>query len=178
MLTCYSPVRRSSTPKGLSARLACVKHAASVRPEPGSNSPLNVYRQTAGTIRRPAVRGADTLEMPLRTGEPDLEAIVASVVWSCSVTGPAPDGVFACALAFSTLLSSQGADAHHQRPLKISSGATLRTYPNNQGLSTKFEEPTYFVTRRAPSIPSHRRAGSPERTTWESVLLGPHQRFA
>jgi hypothetical protein len=38
-LTCYSPVRRSSTPKGLSARLACVKHAASVRPEPGSNSP-------------------------------------------------------------------------------------------------------------------------------------------
>ena len=39
--TCYSPVRRSSThPKaGLTARLACVKHAASVRPEPGSNSP-------------------------------------------------------------------------------------------------------------------------------------------
>ncbi len=34
LLTCYSPVRRSSTPKGLSARLACVKHAASVRPEP------------------------------------------------------------------------------------------------------------------------------------------------
>ena len=27
--------------KGLTARLACVKHAASVRPEPGSNSPLN-----------------------------------------------------------------------------------------------------------------------------------------
>ncbi|MCK2221447.1 hypothetical protein MF672_047730 [Actinomadura sp. ATCC 31491] len=41
LLTCYSPVRRSSTPKGLSARLACVKHAASVRPEPGSNSPNN-----------------------------------------------------------------------------------------------------------------------------------------
>src|SRR4029450_9390445 len=29
----------TSPPKGLSARLACVKHAASVRPEPGSNSP-------------------------------------------------------------------------------------------------------------------------------------------
>ena len=42
MLTCYSPVRRSSTPKGLSARLACVKHAASVRPEPGSNSPTKI----------------------------------------------------------------------------------------------------------------------------------------
>jgi hypothetical protein len=25
------------------ARLACIKHAASVRPEPGSNSPLNLY---------------------------------------------------------------------------------------------------------------------------------------
>ncbi len=37
--TCYSPVRHSSTPKGLSVRLACVKHAASVRPEPESNSP-------------------------------------------------------------------------------------------------------------------------------------------
>jgi hypothetical protein len=43
--TCYSPVRRSCTPKGLTARLACVKHAASVRPEPGSNSPSNAYRQ-------------------------------------------------------------------------------------------------------------------------------------
>ncbi len=31
--------------RGLSARLACVKHAASVRPEPGSNSPLDVYEQ-------------------------------------------------------------------------------------------------------------------------------------
>ena len=46
LLTCYSPVRRSSTPKGLSARLACVKHAASVRPEPGSNSPLKSSCQT------------------------------------------------------------------------------------------------------------------------------------
>src|SRR5690606_23903257 len=40
--TCYSPVRHSSTPpqgQSFSVRLACVKHAASVRPEPGSNSP-------------------------------------------------------------------------------------------------------------------------------------------
>src|SRR5262245_45029308 len=44
LLTCYSPVRRSSTPKGLSARLACVKHAASVRPEPGSNSPTKTWK--------------------------------------------------------------------------------------------------------------------------------------
>src|SRR3954465_11432660 len=31
--------------KGLSARLACVKHAASVRPEPGSNSPSKTLTQ-------------------------------------------------------------------------------------------------------------------------------------
>ena len=30
--------------RGLSVRLACVKHAASVRPEPGSNSPLKKNR--------------------------------------------------------------------------------------------------------------------------------------
>ena len=46
--TCYSPVRHSSTPTkggGLSVRLACVKHAASVRPEPGSNSPQKNFRK-------------------------------------------------------------------------------------------------------------------------------------
>ena len=39
--TCYSPVRHSCTPasRSLTVRLACVKHAASVRPEPGSNPP-------------------------------------------------------------------------------------------------------------------------------------------
>ena len=46
-LTCYSPVRHSSTSAstGLSVRLACVKHAASVHPEPGSNSPQKGQNQ-------------------------------------------------------------------------------------------------------------------------------------
>ena len=81
LLTCYSPVRRSSTPKGLSARLACVKHAASVRPEPGSNSPLNVYMQTARTLRRSAVRAADK-EVSRPAGEPAIETILATVCGS------------------------------------------------------------------------------------------------
>ena len=34
----YSPVRHSTHPKSFLVRLACVKHAASVRSEPGSNS--------------------------------------------------------------------------------------------------------------------------------------------
>ena len=42
--TCYSPVRRSPARKAsfpsAAPRLACVKPAASVHPEPGSNSPL------------------------------------------------------------------------------------------------------------------------------------------
>ena len=68
--TCYSPVRRSCTPKGLTARLACVKHAASVRPEPGSNSPTKTVRretlsqQNNCTQRKPPpqkkVRGQST----------------------------------------------------------------------------------------------------------------------
>ena len=39
--TCYSPVRHSY-PK-ISVRLACIRHAASVHPEPGSNSPFDLY---------------------------------------------------------------------------------------------------------------------------------------
>ena len=39
--TCYSPVRHShpQTNPRVTVRLACVRHAASVHPEPGSNSP-------------------------------------------------------------------------------------------------------------------------------------------
>ena len=44
--TCYSPVRRSPAESAstlpAAPRLACVKPAASVHPEPGSNSPLLV----------------------------------------------------------------------------------------------------------------------------------------
>ena len=36
--TRYAPVRRSLFPKEYTPRLACVKPAASVHPEPGSNS--------------------------------------------------------------------------------------------------------------------------------------------
>src|SRR6476620_9123139 len=50
--------------KGLSARLACVKHAASVRPEPGSNSPLKTTPHTHPK------RQTQEKEMPL-TGDTD-----------------------------------------------------------------------------------------------------------
>ena len=41
LVTCYSPVRHSTRTRGcFLVRLACVRHAASVHPEPGSNSPF------------------------------------------------------------------------------------------------------------------------------------------
>ena len=39
VLLTRSPLEHPHQGEGLSVRLACVKHAASVRPEPGSNSP-------------------------------------------------------------------------------------------------------------------------------------------
>ena len=58
LLTCYSPVRHSSTQQKLSfsVRLACVKHAASVRPEPGSNSP-NKNKNVKAQKNQPTKQG-------------------------------------------------------------------------------------------------------------------------
>ena len=45
LLTCYSPVRHSmhSPKRALIVRLACLRHAASVDSEPGSNSPVRSF---------------------------------------------------------------------------------------------------------------------------------------
>ena len=44
----YSPVRHwsASTP----VRLACIRHAASVHPEPGSNSSYNLFVRTLSSV--------------------------------------------------------------------------------------------------------------------------------
>ena len=60
--TCYSPVRRSRVPKDLTARLACLKRAASVRSEPGSNSPLSKVREQV-----PAISSLTSLSCHTRT---------------------------------------------------------------------------------------------------------------
>jgi hypothetical protein len=123
LLTCYSPVRRSSTPKGLSARLACVKHAASVRPEPGSNSPLNAYKQPQAQTR-----GLSTYRDPRTNGNRSWPSCETSPRQNRE---PAPLTRFVQinnALAFSTLLSSQGADAHHRGDFRSRSEATSKPY--------------------------------------------------
>ena len=100
LLTCYSPVRRSSTPKGLSARLACVKHAASVRPEPGSNSPLRSHdpgnRSQNLENHQPSKRHG--------LGRP---CFIASKKSSTRIVQDRTEVLPYLALTFSTLLSSQ-----------------------------------------------------------------------
>ena len=89
--------------RGLSARLACVKHAASVRPEPGSNSPSNDQHQ--GSRNHPGNQKPNH-ENP----------------WLSPSPGPPRrknrhDGgmYISNALAFNTLLSSQETRAHQQQ---------------------------------------------------------------
>ena len=54
--TCYSPVRHSfsfggaSSGERKSVRLACIRHAASVRPEPGSNSHNDLFERSIGSL--------------------------------------------------------------------------------------------------------------------------------
>ena len=92
--TCYSPVRHSVFTRRLDlVRLACVKHAASVHPEPGSNSPLKVLQAEAcstRSFRTWLVRNGSTL-----SGKE------AGMVWIQSVSSVWPvdwpsrcDGVF------------------------------------------------------------------------------------
>ncbi len=61
--TCYSPVRRSTRGRSrFRARLACVKHAASVHSEPGSNSPVWILRsrhRPAKDRKRPSFSNLD-----------------------------------------------------------------------------------------------------------------------
>ena len=57
--------------KGLTVRLACVKHAASVRPEPGSNSPTKTLtKQKNKTGTKPEKQARHTVEFSKDTRTP------------------------------------------------------------------------------------------------------------
>ena len=72
--TCYAPVCRY--PLAGIARLACLIHAASVRSEPGSNSPSNMFP----AFRRSFRRGAFEV---IRSGEAQELADVGQHVLNC-----------------------------------------------------------------------------------------------
>jgi hypothetical protein len=114
LLTCYSPVRRSCTPKGLTARLACVKHAASVRPEPGSNSPLK------NNTPQPT-RSHEEKEIPARDRTPTIITLSElSITYQRNLSNPCKQERRTGktnSSTFDTLLSSQGSSAHLARPL-------------------------------------------------------------
>jgi len=126
LLTCYSPVRRSSTPKGLSARLACVKHAASVRPEPGSNSPTKTLENF-----NPAIKIAKGIQPanPAKNG----------------INQP---GINNLALAYqSTLLSSQRTNTHQPHHHNRSS-TTRASHPPDSHRATYLSYPAGLAVSR------------------------------
>ena len=99
--------------RGLTVRLACVKHAASVRPEPGSNSPLKSMQiRRRFCERRFCVSTSSIADQKTQCW----------IYLSINQRNPNSDhaeaksehGVFVhyLALTFSTLLSSQASGAH------------------------------------------------------------------
>ena len=136
--TCYSPVRRSSTPKGLSARLACVKHAASVRPEPGSNSPSMIYgnppspkeeqdnrqRVTATLDKWTAISSQSTEQLTKMSSILQTRPSNQANPLHNEEDQPSHQNM---ALTFGTLLSSQGTSTHHPRPLGPHAGQLTQT---------------------------------------------------
>ena len=98
--------------RGLSARLACVKHAASVRPEPGSNSPLRSKRPTRGrtpagqTSKKIPAPRSRKIALPQRNPHHPPKRRMATGRPGRNTTEPIK------ALAFNTLLSSQETDTH------------------------------------------------------------------
>jgi hypothetical protein len=131
LLTCYSPVRRSCTPKGLTARLACVKHAASVRPEPGSNSPLKSC-DTSRTRRQDS-------EYPGKSWHHLVPSYQRNRRQRRGICIPRrlPTGRYCHSSTFGTLLSSQGSSAHRCTPLRRASGQPAIIYPGLQAPSNR-----------------------------------------
>ena len=66
VLLTRSPLGSSRASSGALVRLACVKHAASVRPEPGSNSPLRISLMNSSMNRTRPVLCTDRFVRNLR----------------------------------------------------------------------------------------------------------------
>ena len=111
--------------KSLTARLACVKHAASVRPEPGSNSPLNSYdahrseRQFSDVCpgKRP-IRRQNCRNHRFLPKEPSTQQTTPKGHSPCRRVKQTNSSTF------DTLLSSQGSSAHRSQAFRPFRGAT------------------------------------------------------
>ena len=107
-----------------SVRLACVKHAASVRPEPGSNSPSK-NRKKAITLTNQPQKGRQSInhsKKPPTTvdGNEDTQTTKRLHVCKKYSQPNTPERAIqlATGIDLSTLLSSQTSDTHHtNRPI-------------------------------------------------------------
>ena len=100
--------------KGLTARLACVKHAASVRPEPGSNSPLKSVDRAAeaALIKLIGVSRQERFVDPRTDSTLSYQRNRRQDMEHCGSESVVDGALLIRSSTFSTLLSSQGSSAH------------------------------------------------------------------
>jgi hypothetical protein len=182
--------------RGLTARLACVKHAASVRPEPGSNSPL---KSCGCSPRREPRFGVSRQELASRR-----DAGLTKGTVDRKGTNPSllSTGRYCHSSTFGTLLSSQGSSAHRLTTLRLCSGATwsnlpacsdsVKLVPERSGpaqpdstlesrtrQATSVEMSSLGVTRGRPPGPSALRPAAPwRRTELYGATTGNANRFS
>jgi hypothetical protein len=109
--------------RGLTVRLACVKHAASVRPEPGSNSPLKSIQIRRDDQRRFVVSTRSIADKKTQAGSSSINQRNPNSDHARSVSRARGFFVHYLALTFSTLLSSQVSGAHRTGLVLLRLGA-------------------------------------------------------
>ena len=117
--------------RGFIVRLACVKHAASVRPEPGSNSPLkssDAHPRRGRIINNRTIPARHQKDVPHKRNQPtDTRTRQTPSPATCRLALQINSSTF------STLLSSQGSSAHRSPDLSTRpAGQPDQTYRPNQ----------------------------------------------
>jgi hypothetical protein len=137
--------------KGLTARLACVKHAASVRPEPGSNSPLK--NNTTPNPKRPDAEK----EIPAEDRYTDKKLPESIYYQRNRQLTPQPQKakeiirrIKLIRRLYDTLLSSQTSDTHHRNPHGPHLGQPAETYRLNYTDAHRFH---FSRPRHLPTAP-------------------------
>ena len=157
--------------RSLTARLACVKHAASVRPEPGSNSPLNSsdshsFVTVNSWCYLPARERLLTIVriiVCLTKGTADVASPARGRIWSVG-------RVQINSSTFGTLLSSQGSSAHRSQASRPFRGATCKNLPGRAPRSQiRSASPAPRATASTKRVPQAAEART--RTTSEEVSI-------
>jgi hypothetical protein len=125
LLTRSPLITQGQAPK-ITVRLACVKHAASVRPEPGSNSPLMFKPQHPKVKGKQTPKGKDSSRN--RTSQTDSIPNQPNKNSTHEATKRPPHKPRSnLASIFGTLLSSQESDTHQHSAFRRHVGVTVKT---------------------------------------------------